>query len=538
MTANTLDVFGPATARGPASSRNSGITGWNPARRAPSVPAWERETTVARAREMVETDGYAAGAVAKKVDAIVGRNLRLKYKPNLRALGLTADEAKPFVDDVQALWEEYADDPRKYCDLTRHNTFGGLCALAFRHYLIESDAIAVIGWDDSRPFATTVRVVDPDLLSNPNNTADRADLRDGVEVDEDGAAVAYHFRGAHERSYFTDPRARKWTRIEREDDCGCPVVVHFFDVNRDGQTRGGSPFDAIIEALKMDVKLEKVELQAAVLDAVMAPYIKTASDIDIAADMFGDGKAAEYLEQRSEYYDNRVDVEVDGVRVHRLFPTDEMGVSESRRPAQGFADFSSAVLRRIASGLDISYEQLASDWSKTNYSSARAALNEIWRGWTQRRHDFVQSFCAPIFAAWFEEVITRGWIVLPEGAPDLHAAYASWTRVKGIGPGKGFVDPVKEVKAALERVAGGLSTMELETAELTGGDYHDNLAQLAREFAEMPAGFVHPALRERGDSVSVPDKDEDEDEDAVPPAGDRRPAARQHALSAKPGGRL
>ncbi|PVQ41401.1 phage portal protein, partial [Salmonella enterica] len=38
-----------------------------------------------------------------------------------------------------------------------------------------------------------------------------------------------------------------------------------------------------------------------------------------------------------------------------------------------------ALLRYIAAGLGVSYEQLSRDYSQVSYSSARASANESWR---------------------------------------------------------------------------------------------------------------------------------------------------------------
>ena len=95
--------------------------------------------------------------------------------------------------------------------------------------------------------------------------------------------------------------------------------------------------------------------------------------------------------------------------------------------------------------------------------------------------------------AWLEEKIDRGQIVLPRNAPDFHENWAAYAGAKWIGPGKGFVDPVKEVTAAAMRVALAFSTLEDEAAELTGSDYFENQAQIKREIAAMPEGVLHPA---------------------------------------------
>ena len=58
---------------------------------------------------------------------------------------------------------------------------------------------------------------------------------------------------------------------------------------------------------------------------------------------------------------------------------DEVKINASPRQTQAFEGFQTAFLRSVASARGLSYEQVSMDWSKTNYSSARAALNEVWR---------------------------------------------------------------------------------------------------------------------------------------------------------------
>ena len=62
--------------------------------------------------------------------------------------------------------------------------------------------------------------------------------------------------------------------------------------------------------------------------------------------------------------------------------------------------------------------------------------------------------------------------------PIIRKAYsgAEWN-----GPAQGQIDPLKEVKAAAQRVSEGFSTRAKETAELTGGDFNKNHRQRVKE---------------------------------------------------------
>ncbi|EPX82092.1 hypothetical protein Salmuc_02460 [Salipiger mucosus DSM 16094] len=455
-----------------------------------------RDRATARARDLVRNNGWAAGGIAKEVDSVIGANFRPLLKPDWRALGLSSEWAREFKEEVEARWRSYAEDPRCLADTTRAQPVPQMFGTAYRTYLIEGEALGLLNWRPSRPTKTTLRLVDPDLLSNPMDGPDQARLRGGIEISRDGVARAYHFRQGHPEALWadtTDPW--RWKRIARETRHGRPQVLHFFDKTRDGQTRGISRLAPIVERLRMEDHYSRVELQAAVINAVLAAFIKSPMGPEVIDELFSDGGGEGFLNfqsARQKFYGDNGGVKVGGARVQALYPNDEIGMVQTARPAAQYADFESAVLRNIASGLGISYEQLASDWTKTNYSSARAAMIEIWRGWSARRTAFARGFCQPFFMAWLEEQVLDGHIVLPAGAPDFHAFWPAYSRAKWIGPGKGFVDPVKEAQAAAMRVALGLSTLEEEAAELTGTDYGDNMAQIRAEIADMPEGTLHP----------------------------------------------
>lgn len=484
------------------------IAGWRPnLGPADGELGYERADITARARDLVRNNGWAAGAVVKEVDAVIGASFRPSSKPDWRALDVSPEEATKLGREIEAAWRGYADDPRVLCDAARTTTMAGLFALAYRHYLADGDALGVLHWEEGRPWSTVLRVLDPDLLSNPNDGGDAEEMRGGVEIDAHGAAMAYHFRSGHPNAPWAMARGYRWDRIERETEWGRPQVVHFFDKHRDGQTRGVSRLASIAEKLKMEDKFGRVELQAAVLNAVLGAFIESPFDHDmVAGAMDGSDVSASalaYQDARSDFHKQRK-ITLGGVQLPTLFPGEKIGFQSAQRPSAQFAEFETAVLRHIAAGLGISYEQLAADWSKTNYSSARAALIEIWRGWSARRTSFAQRFCQPVYIAWLEEAIDRGAIVLPSGWPDFYDALPHYSRAKWIGPGKGFVDPVKEIQAAAMRVKMGVSTLEDEAAELTGSDYEDNMAQIAREIGAMPEGVMHPAQERMAELIGPP----------------------------------
>jgi capsid protein len=108
---------------------------------------------------------------------------------------------------------------------------GGLLALAFRHRLMDGEALAVILWlPRGGRYATAVQVIDPDRLSNPYNGIDAYWRRQGIELGEHGEPLAYHIRRSHpgDQNVF-NPMFWTWERIPRETSFGRRMVVHAFE---------------------------------------------------------------------------------------------------------------------------------------------------------------------------------------------------------------------------------------------------------------------------------------------------------------------
>ena len=138
----------------------------------------------------------------------------------------------------------------------------------------------------------------------------------------------------------------------------------------------------------------------------------------------------------------------------------------------------------MAASQGIPYESLAKDYSKTNYSSMRAALNEAWKLYGYYRQWFARSYCQPFWEMLVEEAWLRGFITLPPGAPDFYEARELWCNATWVGPARGFVDPVKEIEAIILALQNNLMTYGEAWAE-RGGDWDEGSAVMLSEAAML-----------------------------------------------------
>lgn len=471
------------------------MEGWRPYLWSPDTALnVYRDRIVSRVRDLVRNDGWASGAVTRILDNAIGASFRPIVKPDYRALalysgnkGFDASWADEFGRTVEALWRVWADDPGRYCDAGRRMTCSQMFRLGFRHWIVDGDALAILLYLPERVgvgrahFATTVQMINPDRLSNPQLQFDQQSLRGGVEIDEFGAAVAYWIRKAHQADWYDAANSVTWERVPRETDWGRPIVVHHFDTEEGGQHRGGAGvLTPVVERLKMLIKYDGTELDAAIINAIFAAYIQSPFDPSLVGNALGEGVISNYQDERSAFH-KQERTELNGARLPILFPSEEIKTVTAARPTSNFADFESAVLRNAAAGIGISAQQLSNNWSDVNYSSARAALLEAWKTLTRRRHDFAVGFASPVFAAWLEEVMEVEDLPMPSGeVPDFIECRGPYSRVRWMGPGRGWIDPVAEKQGSVLGMDAALSTLEDECAE-QGLDWEENLDQRARE---------------------------------------------------------
>ncbi|HHL2458593.1 phage portal protein [Yersinia enterocolitica] len=453
-----------------------------------------RDQVVARVRDMVRNDGWASGSVTRILDNAVGASFRPLAKVDYRTLALMTGNPKfdaKWADEygraIEAGWRIWANDPGRYCDVERKKTVSQLLRLGFRHKLIDGDALCVMQYRPDRlgygraQYATTMQVIDPDRLSNPQQNFDMLNIRGGVEIDEDGVPIAYHIRKAHIGDWWSGKETMTWERIPRETGWGRPIVIHDFDSDRASQHRGISIFTPVVQRLKMLIKYDGVELEASILNAVFGAYITSPYDPRLFEDGLRTDDVLEYQDMRANFHkDTRLSLQ-SGAQLPILPPGETITTVNAARPSSNFAAFESAALRNIAASLGISTQQLTQDWSDVNYSSARSAMLEAWKTLTRRRDDFAAGFAQPILSCFIEELHDLGEVPLPDGAPDFLTAKAAYCRAQWMGPGRGWVDPVAEKKGAILGMEAGLSTLEMEAAENVGEDWEELLDQRQRE---------------------------------------------------------
>jgi lambda family phage portal protein len=483
-----LDRFGSPirasdTAHFAASRTARELRNWTP--RLESADAellGEAPAIAARSYDLERNHGIASGALQTNVDNIVGTGLRLASKPDYKALGKDKAWSNTWAREVEAKWRTFADSPD--FDAARELTFGGATVMQLRTSMLAGDGLALALWLPDRQgakWSTAFQLVDPARLDNPPGMTDSATLRKGIEKSLYGEPVAYWIRRNHPGDGWSGlGQDQSFERVPARTPFGRRVVLHLYDKKRPGQSRGKGILTAVMGAFKMLDHYQRTELQTAVVNSMIAAFIETPLTGEQIADMFG---TAEKLNTSRAGWD----VKLEGAAVIPLHPGDKLNSFTPTRPNSAYSQFVETILRYISTGLNIPYELLMKDFSKTTYSSARAALLEAWRYFMARRKWLATQWANPVFELWLEEAVNRGEI----DAPDFYENRQAYCRCEWIGPGRGWVDPMKEAQAAGERMRTRVSTLERECAE-QGLDVEEVLEQQATENAMAEALGLPP----------------------------------------------
>jgi lambda family phage portal protein len=470
------------------------MASWSPALRsadAEILPDMKRVS--ARAHDLSRNYALIAGSIQVKKDNIIGTGLRLAAKPDWRALGQKREWAREISRKLEARFRTWAYGPDCFIDAERRMDFGQMQLLAYSQYEISGEITAIARFDADRGnmYGTNIKMIEPARLSNPGGLNDSAKLRGGVELGFNEEPIAYNIRSAIESDMrFSGTDTYKWDRITRYatlpngQNWGRKNFIHIYDHDRASQTRSITKMASIIApAFKLD-KFQDTGLEAAIVNSMYAATFETDFNYVAAADALGaddlGGAADSVVQALAGFNDNSKRVQLGGVNIPHLYPGEHLNFSPSNHPGPNFAEFEKSFLRHMAAGTNLTYEQLARDYSSTNYSGARAGLQEAWKYFTGRRELIGAKFSTEIYTLWLEEELDRDPSLVPPGAPDFYEAKGAWVRSRWIGPGRGQIDPLKEGKA--DELEMDMGTLTLEDACAKRGlDWEEVLEQIAFE---------------------------------------------------------
>ena len=220
------------------------------------------------------------------------------------------------------------------------------------------------------------------------------EIRMGVELDQYHRPVAYYVKTRHpnDMAISTAQNSAKLSRVDASE------MIHVFMQQRQYQTRG-EPFMApVIASLKMLGGYREAELVAARAAAAKFGIITTPTGDDFVGDDEQDGVPIIDMEPGS---------------YSQLPEGHDFKMIDPTHPTTAFESFEKAVLRGIASGLNVSYTSLANDLTGVSYSSIRQGTIEERDNYKMLQSFIIEHFCEPVFNAWLDSALDFGSMNIP-----------------------------------------------------------------------------------------------------------------------------
>lgn len=500
MTNTTVVAFAPPTEQAigggleGAERTSREMLRWTPPMISPDVQINAgKDLADARGRDIVQNDAYATGAVSLHRDSIVGNQYRLNAQPDYDVLGADEAWAEEFQQTVEPRFNLISDSIENWLDASGSNTLTGLIRLAVGGFLMTGEVVGTAEWlrDSGRPCSTAVQLISPTRLSNPNGQSDTRYLRRGVEIDVFGSPISYWFRTSHPGDVYADQDMWRWRNVPARKPWGRRMVIHILEKLQPEQTRGISDMVSALKQMRMTKKFQEITLQNAVVNASYAAAIESELPREVVFGALGAGTTglgdalSTYMQSLAAYTGAAPNLSIDGTKIPHLFPGTKLNLTPMGTPGGVGTEFEQSLLRHTAASLGLSYEQFSRDYTKTNYSSARASMSETWKYMQSRKKIVADRLATHIYVLWLEEQINAGNVPLPPGmtVTDYYADAVKREALHAcdwIGASRGQIDELKETQAAVARIDAGFSTIEKEAARL-GEDFRKVFRQRSRE---------------------------------------------------------
>lgn len=486
--------------RMPAVSRQAGshrgvLSGYAPTRATDLREQMERRLAQVRAEDLVANDWAGASAIDSLVTPAVGCGLQPQATLPFKLLGITEAQATLIEEAIEWVWEVWC----RQCDWSNRLHFQDMQHLGLRTMLTQGDLLqfTIMQEEPTKLLALQLQEVHPGRLGTPmgmSATDASTDVRDGVKLDERGRAVGYYI-GQPSTSMAGLSGQLGWgEHVYQPAYAGHrKLVFHCFRPLFAEQVRGRSVLEPGLKLFRQLNDALDYELVAQIITAAFPLFIErqqpgmpAVSNLragGMAPGMPGlPGTGAGRIEPNAPPmamgHRPNYGVEPGGWLVGDV--GDKPHVLQSNRPGGNFNSFLEVIMRAMAASTGQTYETLTRDFSKTTYSSARAALLEAWRTILYYRDFLQRHYCQPIWAMVWEEAWLRGLLPIPAGAVDFYDAPHLWTAATWMGPARGYIDPVKEVEANIMAVRALMKNMVDVHAE-QGRDWRDSLRQSSRE---------------------------------------------------------
>ena len=408
-----------------------------------------------RARDLAKNNSYARRYINSYVDNVVGpRGMHLQVRsrdPN-GALDSFANSL------IEMRWKEW--NKKGNCTADGKLSFLECQRLFSEIYARDGEVLVRVINNFDNKYKIAIEFIETDRLDHElnNNLPNGNTIRMGVEINPFGKPIQYHILKTHPHDDFKS--LATYSR-DRYNIVPANEIIHFYHQERPNQTRGVPPLSSCLKNLKMLDGYMEAELVAARVGASKMGFFKS-----------GDG--ASYTGEDKTNTNNPI-MSAEPGTFEQLPTGTEFQTFDPQHPTSAFKDFTKAIIRSIASSLNISYNTLANDLESVNYSSLRQGALEERSHYQCEQHRMIEGFMNIIYAKWLEMAfLSENLSNLPDGK------YNKFNSPIWRPRGWQWIDPKKEVDALQIGMSNGFLSLQDVQAGY-GRDVEDVFASIQTE---------------------------------------------------------
>lgn len=454
----------------------------------------------ARSRDLFKNNEYAVKFGRAVRSNVVGPE-GFRFRADVKDPGGNADQgANKAIEKAFGIWSR-----PDQCDVAAKRSFIDICDAVTQalsrdgEYLVRKRRGAGAG-----SFGYQLQMLDVDRLDTMYNVwpaEGRNAVIMGVEVDQWRRPVAYHLWNRH---FSESPGVTRYReRVPASE------IFHGYMSVEDEQTRGIPWMHAVMRRVNDLNGYREAAVIAARIGASKMGFFHSADGDPAPASDGVDGQTADTRgEFITEAMPGTFGVLPDGYTFTPFNPD---------YPHAQFDAFNKAALRGISSGLPgMSYHSLNNDLEGVSFSSIRSGTLEEREDWMKIQKWLITQFLVPVYEDWLEMALLSGSITLANGSPLPLGKKAKFQDHIWRGRRWQWVDPLKDMAAAVLAIENGLSSPE-RIADQQGMDVEDVIDDLAR-FQKLlkdkgvvlagtsaPTGTIASAVAESGNDAGNQD---------------------------------
>lgn len=373
------------------------------------------------------------------------------------------------------------------CDVERRKTFPQIQRLATDEEFVVGEHLVMWVYnppagpdgrlDSNAPVGLRLQCFEPEQFDLRILSYEGREVRGGVEVDENGAAIAYHL-------YTRNPNDILYRHAFFSERVPRSRMFHYYKQDRVLQTRGVTRGAPVMNDIRDLERFRSATLWRCVMEACIGIIIKSpvpgggGGPSNFFNPASGEQTQTSSGMSTADFVPGMVARPVQGEEIEPFIP---------QSPGNNYDPFTQLTVRGIGAGVGMSFGQIMRH-SDGNYSAARQDMLEDRREWEPEQELIIDCLLRPVYELWFTFAASEGRFDGIEGFDHDEFLAERWRFVDAdyIPPAQSWIDPEKEANAFAVLLQNRLITRE-EIVAMRGGRFYQTIEKIAAEQTETDA---------------------------------------------------